>query len=542
MAADLAIKEPCRVATTANIATLSTLLTVDGVTVAAGDRVLVRAQSTAIAERHLRRRRRARGPRATDFDGAGEVAGGTQVFVTRARASPTALAGLGQWRDHHRHSAITFDPEFLQAGSGAVPAHMQGKAREIVSVMDFGAVGDNATDIGRVQCLLRLDRQQGRHRPDTRRPISAFQPGHDRLDQHARQPRRSLATAPAFTSRCITALRCSAIRRPTVSRSCTSASIRPRQWQRQGRLRAGQHRSLRASRLLGRASRGRSRYAVFSLHNATASDPNTGCFWRLLDKCRSAYAPARRRPRRSRQPARGTAQTRPRSAAARCRTCSPWRRDPALQRSDDFPIAMLSTASPRDPDHRLLRQGRLRRRHFRPARVNCLFEDGTCLSRPAPPGPCRGDLPRRQLRHAGHPPLLATTRNRSSSRATPLLNPTYHDRAGPPQRQCDPLHRHLRLRARPDRPASAARGLRLDNYNGSLVANLTWTGTGVRACLGGGPCRRDWRSSAVQGIASTTMAASNLRGSVTLLSCSASVGFAAAEPDANISSTRSHAN
>ena len=35
---------------------------------------------------------------------------------------------------------------FLQAGTGAVPTTMQSKAREVVSVKDFGAVGDGVTD------------------------------------------------------------------------------------------------------------------------------------------------------------------------------------------------------------------------------------------------------------------------------------------------------------------------------------------------------------------------------------------------------------
>ena len=43
---NLAMKAPCRVATTANI-TLNGLQTIDGVTVAAGDRVLVKDQSSS---------------------------------------------------------------------------------------------------------------------------------------------------------------------------------------------------------------------------------------------------------------------------------------------------------------------------------------------------------------------------------------------------------------------------------------------------------------------------------------------------------------
>jgi len=47
MSADRAIKEPCRVATTGAI-TLHGAQTIDGLALSAGDRVLVRAQASAI--------------------------------------------------------------------------------------------------------------------------------------------------------------------------------------------------------------------------------------------------------------------------------------------------------------------------------------------------------------------------------------------------------------------------------------------------------------------------------------------------------------
>lgn len=145
MAADLAIKEPCRVATISNI-TLSTLQTIDGVALAAGDRVLVRAQTSAV-NNGIYVAASGAWSRATDFDGAGEVAGGTQVFVTSG-----TLYGDIAWRVSGEgavtpgSSAIAFDPEFLQAGSGAVARPLQGKARDVVSVQDFGALGNGTTD------------------------------------------------------------------------------------------------------------------------------------------------------------------------------------------------------------------------------------------------------------------------------------------------------------------------------------------------------------------------------------------------------------
>ncbi|MEA3013178.1 MAG: hypothetical protein QOD42_1723 [Sphingomonadales bacterium] len=143
MAADLAIKEPCRVATTANIASLSTLLAVDGVTVSAGDRVLVRAQSTA-SQNGIYVAASGAWSRATDFDGAGEVAGGTQVFVTSGTLfadSSWRVAGNGAVTPGS--SAIAFDPEFLQAGTGAVPRSAARKLAEApITPEDFGAAGD----------------------------------------------------------------------------------------------------------------------------------------------------------------------------------------------------------------------------------------------------------------------------------------------------------------------------------------------------------------------------------------------------------------
>jgi hypothetical protein len=80
MTADRAIKEPCRVATAAAI-TLSGLQTIDGVALAAGDRVLVRAQSSA-ADNGIYEAASGAWTRASDFDGAGEAIGGTQLLVT----------------------------------------------------------------------------------------------------------------------------------------------------------------------------------------------------------------------------------------------------------------------------------------------------------------------------------------------------------------------------------------------------------------------------------------------------------------------------
>ena len=75
----VAFKQPCRVATTANI-TLSGLQTIDGVALADGDRVLVKSQTTQ-SENGIYVVHSTAWARATDFDGNRDVVRGTQVRV-----------------------------------------------------------------------------------------------------------------------------------------------------------------------------------------------------------------------------------------------------------------------------------------------------------------------------------------------------------------------------------------------------------------------------------------------------------------------------
>lgn len=75
-----AFKTPCRVATTANI-TLSGTQTIDGVSVVADDRVLVKEQSTG-ADNGVYVASAGTWTRAPDFDGTRDVTSGTKVFVT----------------------------------------------------------------------------------------------------------------------------------------------------------------------------------------------------------------------------------------------------------------------------------------------------------------------------------------------------------------------------------------------------------------------------------------------------------------------------
>lgn len=75
-----AVKAPCRAATTANV-TLSGLQTIDGITLVADDRVLVKNQSTA-SQNGIYSASSGNWTRTRDFDGASDVVSGTRIFVT----------------------------------------------------------------------------------------------------------------------------------------------------------------------------------------------------------------------------------------------------------------------------------------------------------------------------------------------------------------------------------------------------------------------------------------------------------------------------
>jgi hypothetical protein len=75
-----AVKVPCKAATTANI-TLSGLQTIDGVALAADDRVLVKDQNTA-SENGIYRASTSTWQRDKDFDGVFDVVKGTLVHIT----------------------------------------------------------------------------------------------------------------------------------------------------------------------------------------------------------------------------------------------------------------------------------------------------------------------------------------------------------------------------------------------------------------------------------------------------------------------------
>jgi hypothetical protein len=111
-------KGPCRAATTANI-TLSGLQTVDGVSLAVGDRVLVKNQSTG-SQNGLYAAASGAWSRAVDANETGELATGAVLVVTEG----TTLGGT-QWVLSTTGAIVigTTALTFSQSGGTAPPAH-----------------------------------------------------------------------------------------------------------------------------------------------------------------------------------------------------------------------------------------------------------------------------------------------------------------------------------------------------------------------------------------------------------------------------------
>lgn len=101
----IAVKAPCKAATTANI-TLSGEQTVDGVSVVEGDRVLVKNQTTG-SENGIYGVSTGNWQRTRDFDGAYDVVEGTRVLVMRGT--------INALREYYvaTHDPITLDTTSL---------------------------------------------------------------------------------------------------------------------------------------------------------------------------------------------------------------------------------------------------------------------------------------------------------------------------------------------------------------------------------------------------------------------------------------------
>lgn len=169
----IAIKVPCRVATTAAV-TLSGLQTIDGIALATNDRVLVKDQASAIAN-GIYIATTSAWQRSLDMNGAFDIARGTLVLVnegathggkwfTVTSSDPitigttsisfaavsgdgTAAALAGALASSSGSSTVGF----IHSGTGAVARTVQSKLRDTVSVVDYGAdptgVADSTAEI-----------------------------------------------------------------------------------------------------------------------------------------------------------------------------------------------------------------------------------------------------------------------------------------------------------------------------------------------------------------------------------------------------------
>lgn len=112
-------KQSCRVGTTANI-TLSGLQTIDGVTLVAADRVLVKDQTTA-AQNGIYVVASGAWTRATDADANAEVTAGLSVMITEG----TTLADT-QWRLTTNDAVVVGTTALTFAQIGAGSSYSQG--------------------------------------------------------------------------------------------------------------------------------------------------------------------------------------------------------------------------------------------------------------------------------------------------------------------------------------------------------------------------------------------------------------------------------
>jgi len=140
----MAVKVPVRVATITNLTTLNGLLTVDGVTVASGDRVLVKSQTTQ-TQNGIYVADSGDWSRALDFDGNRDVTKGTMVLVTDG----SSLAG--SWWTVSSSNPITIDTSnitfsqtgepttasattYTPAGTGAVVSTVETELRALAVI------------------------------------------------------------------------------------------------------------------------------------------------------------------------------------------------------------------------------------------------------------------------------------------------------------------------------------------------------------------------------------------------------------------------
>lgn len=131
--AGIAFKVPCRVATTANI-TLSGLQTIDGVTVVADDRVLVKDQTTA-SQNGIYRADTSTWQRDYDWDGSFDVKKGTLVYVT------SGTTNKGFW------AVTTDDPITIGTSSVAIARARMQQEMLPIACSDEGSILTTGTKV-----------------------------------------------------------------------------------------------------------------------------------------------------------------------------------------------------------------------------------------------------------------------------------------------------------------------------------------------------------------------------------------------------------
>ena len=175
---DFMFKQPARVASTANIAlTTGTLLTIDGIALAAGDRVLVKDQTTG-SQNGIYAAATGAWARTTDADASGEVKTGLTVVVEQGTVSAdtswrlttdnpitldtTALVFARSLDKLSGTAPNTIEPDDTASAGTAVEASRQDHEHAIVAATPTGNVAASATAAeGTATSFVRSDHVHG---------------------------------------------------------------------------------------------------------------------------------------------------------------------------------------------------------------------------------------------------------------------------------------------------------------------------------------------------------------------------------------------